>query len=176
MDSAMHISKEPKLKNLYLIGGTMGIGKTTVCRALQQKLENSVFLDGDWCWDAHPFQVTEETKQMVMQNICFLLNQFLRCSAYEHVIFCWVMHEQSILESILENIDAGACRIHPISLICSAQTLRRQLEADIAAGVRDAGILSRSIPRLPLYQRLNTVKISTDGKTPEEIAEEILAL
>ena len=84
------------MKKLYLIGGTMGIGKTTVCQWLKLKLNNSVFLDGDWCWDANPFRVTEETKQMVMQNICFLLNQFIHCSVYYNIIFCWVMHEQSI--------------------------------------------------------------------------------
>jgi broad-specificity NMP kinase len=59
------------MKNLFLIGGTMGIGKSTVCRILKYKLPNCVFLDGDWCWDMHPFQVTDETKQMVMKNICF---------------------------------------------------------------------------------------------------------
>ena len=53
------------MKNLYLIGGTMGVGKTTVCRQLKEDLPRSVFLDGDWCWDASPFQVTEETKTMV---------------------------------------------------------------------------------------------------------------
>ena len=90
---------------MYLIGGTMGVGKTTVCQILKRKLKNSVFLDGDWCWDAEPFQVTEEPKEMVLQNICFLLNQFLHCSAYENVIFCWVMHEQKIIDTILENID-----------------------------------------------------------------------
>ena len=47
------------MKTLYLIGGTMGVGKTSACRALQQLLPNSVFLDGDWCWNIHPFQVTE---------------------------------------------------------------------------------------------------------------------
>ena len=70
----------------------MGAGKTTVCRILRDKLDRSVFLDGDWCWDMHPFQVTEETKKMVMENISFLLNSFLRCSAYDHVVFstiCW---------------------------------------------------------------------------------------
>ena len=51
------------MKTLYLIGGTMGVGKTTVCQLLKQDLPNSVFLDGDWCWDASPFQVTDETKQ-----------------------------------------------------------------------------------------------------------------
>ena len=51
----------------------MGVGKTTVCQYLKNQLNNSVFLDGDWCWDAHPFLVTDETKKMVMHNICFLL-------------------------------------------------------------------------------------------------------
>ena len=74
------------MKQLYLIGGTMGVGKTTVCQQLKSELSNSVFLDGDWCWDANPFQVTDETKAMVMDNICYLLNNFLRCSAYETVI------------------------------------------------------------------------------------------
>ena len=53
-------------KRLFLIGGTMGVGKTSVCRQLNRDLENSVFLDGDWCWNADPFVVTDETKAMVM--------------------------------------------------------------------------------------------------------------
>ncbi|MBO4783943.1 MAG: AAA family ATPase, partial [Lachnospiraceae bacterium] len=56
------------MKTIYLIGGTMGVGKTTVSQQLKKELPNSVFLDGDWCWDADPFQVTEETKAMVMRN------------------------------------------------------------------------------------------------------------
>ena len=47
----------------------MGVGKTTVSQLLKQKLPNSVFLDGDWCWDSCPFQVTAETKEMVIQYI-----------------------------------------------------------------------------------------------------------
>ena len=54
----------------------MGIGKKTVCQQLKQDLPNSVFLDGDWCWDASPFQVTDETKAMVTNNICYLLKIF----------------------------------------------------------------------------------------------------
>ena len=65
----------------------MGVGKTTTCQNIKKKLNNSIFLDGAWCWDMHPFQVTEETKQMVLENICFLLNNFIKCSAYENIIF-----------------------------------------------------------------------------------------
>ncbi len=43
------------MKTLYLVGGTMGVGKTTTCKALQRLLPNSVFLDGDWCWNMRPF-------------------------------------------------------------------------------------------------------------------------
>lgn len=42
------------MKTVYLIGGTMGVGKTTVCQLMKAKLPNSVFLDGDYCWDMHP--------------------------------------------------------------------------------------------------------------------------
>lgn len=93
------------MKDIYLIGGTMGVGKTTTCRIIKSKLNNSVFLDGDWCWDMHPFQVTDETKQMVMGNICFLLNSFMKCSAFENIVFCWVMHEQGIIDEILSHLD-----------------------------------------------------------------------
>ena len=81
------------MRTLYLVGGTMGVGKTTACKVLANDLPNSVFLDGDWCWDLHPFRVTDETKHMVMSNIVTCLNNFLSCAAIESVVFCWVMHE-----------------------------------------------------------------------------------
>ena len=34
------------MKKLILVGGTMGVGKSSVCRALHQRLTPSVWLDG----------------------------------------------------------------------------------------------------------------------------------
>ena len=115
------------MKTLYLVGGAMGVGKTTVCQILKRQLPNAVFLDGDWCWDADPFQVTEETMAMVNDNICYLLNNFLRCSAYENVIFCWVMHQQEIIDGILSRLHTHGCRIKKISLTCTPEALRARL-------------------------------------------------
>ena len=162
-------------KHLYLVGGTMGVGKTAACQALKRQLQNSVFLDGDWCWDANPFQVTDETKAMVMDNICHLLNNFLHCSAYEHVIFCWVMHEQSILDELLSHLDTAVCSVHAVSLMCSEEELTKRLSADIAAGRRQSDVIARSAARLPLYRQLNTVKLCCDALTPEQTAEKIKA-
>ena len=162
------------MKNLFLIGGAMGVGKTSVCRILKQKLNNTVFLDGDWCWDSDPFQVTEETKSMVMDNICYLLNNFLRCSAYDNVIFCWVMHEQNIIDQILSKIDTQNCNVQKFSLICDEETLKNRLQLDIKNGIRSTGVIERSLARLKYYQNLDTVKINTNNKNPYEVAEEIL--
>lgn len=164
------------MKSLYLIGGTMGVGKTTVSQQLKQDLPNSVFLDGDWCWDASPFQVTEETKAMVTDNICYLLNSFLHCSAYENVIFCWVMHQQSIIDSIIEKLDVQNCNVKCISLILDEINLRERLTSDVKKGIRTADVIDRSVARIPLYQTLDTIKIDTSNKTVQMIADEIMQL
>lgn len=163
------------MKKLYLIGGTMGVGKTTTSRILRNLLPNCAFLDGDWCWDMHPFQVTEETKAMVMDNIRHVLNNFLRCSAYENVVFCWVMHEQSIIDDILSGLR-GDFQLRSVSLICNEAALRKRLEKDVEAGLRAGDVVSRSIARLPMYAQLDTVKIDVSHCTPMEAAREIAAL
>lgn len=161
------------MKTLFLIGGTMGVGKTTVSQQLKTELLNSVFLDGDWCWNASPFQVTDETKIMVIDNICYLLNNFLHCSAYENVIFCWVMHQQFIIDAIIEKLDLNNCDVKCISLIADEITLRQRLATDVERGIRTSDVIDRSIARIPLYQVLNTIKIDTSNKTPQMIVEEI---
>lgn len=164
------------MKTLYLIGGTMGVGKTTVCRELKNQLPRSVFLDGDWCWDMNPFVVTEETKAMVLDNITTLLKNFLRCSAYDHVIFCWVMHQQAILDQILSRLDLTDVTVVPVSLVCSQEVLLQRLNQDVSVSLRQPDILLRSPQRLPLYDALDTHKIDTSYAAVPEIVQAILRL
>ena len=158
------------MKTLYLIGGTMGVGKTTVCNVLKKELENAVFLDGDWCWDLHPFRVTPATQAMVMKNIHAMLTNFLRCPDIDNILFCWVMHQQSIVDDVLAGLPLEGVRVVNLSLICSPEALKERLQGDIDAGIRQADILDRSIPRIKLYEELSTVKIDTTDRTPGQIA------
>ena len=158
------------MKHCYLIGGTMGVGKTTVCQLLKKRLPNAVFLDGDWCWDADPFQVTEETKMMVVDNICHLLNNFLSCSVYDNIIFCWVMHQQEIIDDICSRLNLSEAKLHCISLICDEDSLCQRLKKDVADGIRQEDVIARSVQRLPLYEKLRSEKVDTTAKSPEEIA------
>ena len=161
-------------KHLDIIGGTMGVGKTATSLSLQQRLPNSVFLDGDWCWYMRPFQLTEETKRLAMDNICYLLNSFLHCSVFENIVFCWVLHEQSILDELLARLDTAQCNVHSISLVCSEQALKARIQRDIDAGIRSADVLERSAARIPLYAALKTDHLDVSVLSAEQAALEIL--
>lgn len=162
------------MKKLYLIGGTMGVGKTTTCQVLKTKLDKSVFLDGDWCWNMHPFVVNEETKKLVLNNICALLNNDINCKAFENIIFCWVMHEQSIIDDILSRLDLNDVKVIAISLVCQKEALEKRIQKDIDQGIRKPDVLARSVERLEMYQKLNTYKIDVSNKTIDEVVEEII--
>ena len=86
------------------------------------------------------------------------------------------MHEQSILDDITRQLDLTDCRLHAVSLVCNPEALKARLQKDIDAGLRQPDILERSIPRLPLYDRLQTVKIDVSDCSPEEAAEQIARL
>ena len=164
------------MKTIYIIGGTMGVGKTATCKELKSHLNNAVFLDGDWCWDSDPFQVTEETKAMVLSNICFTLNNFIHCSAYENIVFCWVMHEQAIIDAILSKLDTAGCRVVNVSLTVDEENLRSRLSFDVENRIRSEDVIERSIERINMYQVLDTVKVDTNNRTISEIASEIMKL
>ena len=136
------------MKNLIFINGTMGVGKTATSRELQNLLPDCVFLDGDWCWDMSPFTVTEETKAMVEDNICHMLNNFLKCSEFDNIIFCWVMHQQVIMDNLLSRLDTHDTKVFRFSLTCSDAALTQRLANDVASGMREADIVARSLARL----------------------------
>ena len=163
-------------KRLYLLGGPMGVGKTTVCRLLQGRLPNCVFLDGDWCWDARPFTVNAETKRMVLDNIRHLLGNFLRCSAYENVLFCWVLQEQSVWDDLLSLRETADVDVTCAALLCSPDALRDRLLRDVDAGLRRPDVLARSPERLPLYRNLRVPALDTTALTPEQTADAVLRM
>ena len=57
------------------------------------------------------------------------------------IIFCWVMHEQSIINRIIKELDASACRVIKISLITDEANLRNRLSSDIARGIRTSDVI-----------------------------------
>ena len=143
------------MKHVYLIGGPMGIGKSTICNQLNQDLDHSVFLDGDWCWNMDPFVVNQDTKNMVLDNITHCLNNFIHTPGIENIIFCWVMHKQDIIDQIIQKLDTEGVDIHLISLICEKEELIKRMLIDR----RDKKKKRKSLQYLEFYKDLDTQKI-----------------
>lgn len=133
----------------------MGIGKSTICNQLNQDLDHSVFLDGDWCWNMDPFIVNQDTKNMVLDNITHCLNNFIHTPGIENIIFCWVMHKQDIINQIIQKLDTEGVDIHLISLICEKEELIKRMLIDR----RDNQTIRKSLQYLELYKDLDTQKI-----------------
>ena len=156
------------MKRLIIVNGTMGAGKSTLCEGLLKALPAAVYLDGDWCWRMDPFIVDEENKAMVVDHIVHLLRGFLTNSHFKNVIFCWVIHQPAIFDSILEPLADISFKLERLTLMLSPQQLRAHFARDAAAGLRRLEDAQASVDRLALYQDMDTVKLWTDGLSPEE--------
>ena len=163
-------------KQLIFIHGTMGVGKSTVCAELQKQLTPSVYLDGDWCWKMEPFCPTEADKDMVIDNITYLLRNFLRHTSLRYVIFGWVMHEERIVQEVLDRLPDCSFDLHIFTLTCTEQALRQRLQLDVEQGVRQEDVIARSLPRLALYQPMPYTKIDVSERSAAQAAEQIAAL
>ncbi len=147
------------MKKLIIINGTMGSGKTTVCTELNKVLTPCVYLDGDWCWKMNPHIVNETNKKMVMDNIIHLLKSFLNNPGVEYVVFCWVIHKESILNEILEGLSEESYQLYKFTMMPTEEVLLKRLSQDVQVGLRDSEILERSVSRLKLYEKMDTIKV-----------------
>lgn len=163
-------------KKLIIVNGTMGVGKTETCRELNKKLTSSVWFDGDWCWMMNPFTVNDENKNMVINNITYLLRSFLTNSSLEYTIFNWVIHLEDIFYLILQPLNDLEFEVIKITLTCSEEVLKKRIVKDIQLNLRDDSSINRSIERLELYKNMSTEKIDTTNLSLLETVDRIIEI
>lgn len=162
------------MKKLILIGGPMGIGKTTVGEILSRRLSHCAFLDGDWCWTWRPDCVNGETKALVLRNIRHMLRGYLESQTYENVVFVWVMHEQAIWDDVLSGLDGCEYELHRFVLTAGEAAFRERFMKDVDAALRRAEDLPAAYARMALYDAVDAPQIATDGLSAEEVADRLM--
>lgn len=161
------------MKKLIIINGIMGVGKTTVSKALYKELNNSFWLDGDNCWMMNPFNVNEENKRMVLDNITYIVNNYIKNSSSEHIVFNWVIQTDDIMNQVLSRLNLENVKVYKITLMASKDALIERITSDISRGIRNADNLNRSLNQYNLYNQMNTIKVDTTNKRVKEIIENI---
>lgn len=158
------------MKKVIIINGTMGVGKSSVCKELNKRIDKSVWLDGDWCWMMNPWVFNDENKKMVEDNIAFLLNNFLTNSTFEYVIFNWVIHREEIFKLILDRLEDYKFKLYKVTLICSESALVKRMKEDC----RSTEVIGVSLQRLKAYKSMSTIKIDTTNKSIQETVDKII--
>lgn len=158
------------MTRLIIVNGPPGVGKSTVCRQLYQRLDGAVWLDGDWCWLMHPWDYSAQNKAMVLENITFLLRNYLKSGSFRYIILSWVIPDEAIFRQILDRLGEADYYLFRLTLICSEAALRARMQQD----GREESVIERSVALLPRYRAMSTRQIDTTS--PNETVERILAV
>lgn len=141
-----------------------------------RRLAPSIFLDGDWCWDLHPFSVTDATKALVMDNIRALLRRDLDCPEVDYVVFVWVLQQEETAAALLDGLDEKA-RILRITLDASDEFLSPAgTEGYCRRSAHPRTAWNGALPISGSIPDRGTLHLSTDGRSPAQLADEIAGL
>ena len=80
------------MKQLIVIVGPNGIGKSTSAMKFVEMYPESALVDSDWCRVMNPFPLTEITKETVIENLYCLLRNYLLCEEIQNVVFVHGWH------------------------------------------------------------------------------------
>lgn len=93
-------------KQLLVIIGPNGVGKSTSAKAFLDKYTGSAFVDSDWCRAINPFPFTQETKKTVTDNLYCLIRNYLLCEEILQVVFTYGFHgeRKSIFDEVIQRL------------------------------------------------------------------------
>ena len=80
------------------------------------------------------------------------------------------------LTVLAASLLAVACAHAPMATSQPATVSAERLMADVKKGIRNADVIERSTERIPLYQKLDSIKIDTCNKSVQDVVEEIINL
>jgi deoxyadenosine/deoxycytidine kinase len=162
------------MKKLIFIHGPNGAGKSTLCKVLNSKIQNSAWLESEWCRMTNPFTFNDEIIKMIETNISFMLRSYLGCSTLEYIIFNYGFHgpRKQIFDNVVKNLSDINYQIIPITVTCSYEENRDRMIND----GRDEERISRALAVRSIYDSLGHPIIDTTHISPEETVYKVLEI
>ena len=158
---------------VIVINGSMGVGKTTVGRAVADRVPGTAFIDGDWCMDLHPFVGNRETKAMAVDNILHMIGNYQKCGECRMAVLSWLMDEAWVSRRVSEGLAALGMEEISVTLVCGGEELAERWNNDRACEWRTDRWLKASLASLPYFMSMENV-LDTGGLTVGEVADRIL--
>jgi len=118
----------------------------------------------------NPFSVDSRTTEMVERNIGFLLGSYIE-TGFSYVLLSWVLHSDKIVRALLTELDEGTYSLRHFTLLCDEDSLKARIAGDPDRSTS----VELAFRRLEQAHRVTSRKIDTSGKTPDLVADEIIA-
>lgn len=162
------------MKKLILIQGPNGVGKSTLCKHLHQKLMNSSLVEPEWCRMINPFYFDDEINSLTISNMTHLLRSYLSCSSVEYVIFNYGFHgpRKKIYDQVMDNLKDLEYKFIPITITCNEEENIRRMIKDY----RDSERINRALAARNIYENLGAPLIDTTSLSVEETVDRVIEI
>ncbi|MBE5793222.1 MAG: hypothetical protein E7323_00875 [Clostridiales bacterium] len=165
------------MKQLIVIIGPNGVGKTTTAKKIIEQNEYIAYVDSDWCRVMNPFAFTESTKDTITENIYCLLHNYLSCSDVNKVVFTYAWHGERkvIFKKVIEKLknEPVEFKLTIIILKCSKD---ENIKRAVQDGRDDVRIKRGMEMTFSFYDNLDYPCIDTTNMTPTEVAQQIISI
>ncbi|TCM87935.1 AAA domain-containing protein [Paenibacillus sp. BK033] len=165
----MHTTR--KTVTVYLISGPLGVGKSTVSKTLASAMNQCVLIEGDLLLQVYRGETEppwEERLRLAWLNIAAVTRNFL-VNGLDVVIDFVVEDELQWFFDQLSDLDVT---LHYVVLHAEPETLNARLHQRGDAQYIDRSLFLRS--KLMASPVNELFLLDTDGKKPDELAEEII--
>ena len=167
---------------LVLIGGPIGVGKTTVMKHLETRCKKAGFLDADDVFRVSPDLSAIENRHIAHRHVIEILRGYFAAGC-EIVFLSWVFARPALYEPVFDGLRDLAPDPILIHLIASEARLAERLAARgdqlrerQGMFYDEAAALEYSLSRLALINALAFPKIDTSHLSSVQVADEILSL
>ncbi|MCK5399989.1 MAG: AAA family ATPase [Flavobacteriaceae bacterium] len=162
---------------IIILNGSIGIGKTSVSRKINERLDDSVMLEGDYLGIVNPFEIYDENRiEYLYQTITHLI-KFHKDNGYDNFVINYVFETNNDLQKLVHKLEILDEKISCYWLICTEEEQRKRILSrnnnQIEWELKRAIELNRILYNSSQIEFIGE-KIGTDNMVLDEIAEIII--
>lgn len=154
---------------LVLLGGPVGVGKTTALRLLTGRMPLSAVLDADDVWRVGDDMAVPARRHHAIDNVIAVMRGYFEAGC-DIGIVGWVFARAELYQPVRDGLADLVDEVRMLYLVADPAILEQRL---VARGRPD--LVAYAMTRLELIEALPFPKIDTSALSPEAVADAIEA-
>ncbi len=165
------------MSRLVLLGGPVGVGKSTVMRALKKRIPKVGLVDADEIWCVSDDLSAQESRSYAHDNVNAVIAGYARAGV-ETCVVNWVFARKALYQPIVDEVGRLFDEVLQVYLIATPEILEvriRQRWLQQGNGFDVDDLTRYALSRLQLIQALPFDKIDTSTLSVDQVAEALVA-